>query len=61
MVEHPRMGPCPVDAPAFRISGAPPEVRPAPLLGQHNEQVCRELLRMSEAEYKELEANGVFS
>ncbi len=61
MAEHPRMGAYPVDAPAFRISGAPPEVRPAPLLGQHNEQVCRELLRMSEAEYKELEANGVFS
>ncbi|MEE9285016.1 MAG: CoA transferase [Dehalococcoidia bacterium] len=61
MVEHPRMGSYPVDAPAFRILGTPPDIRPSPLLGQHNETVCRDLLAMSEEEYGALEEKGIFS
>ncbi len=61
MTQHARMGVYPVDAPAFRIAGVEPDVRPAPILGEHNERVCRELLQMSEAEYRALEQQGVFS
>ncbi len=59
--DHSRMGPYPVDAAAFRISGIEPGVRPAPLLGEHNEFVARDLLKMSEGEYQELMNAGVFS
>lgn len=60
-VDHQRMGRYPVDAPAFRISGLEPDVRPAPLLGEHNEFACRELLRMPESEYQDLTNAGIFS
>ncbi|MCH8195578.1 MAG: CoA transferase, partial [Chloroflexi bacterium] len=61
MVEHPRMGTIPVDAPAFRILGTPPDIQPSPSLGQHNEMVCRELLQISPEEYQTLLDQGIFS
>ena len=61
MVEHPRMGTVPVDAPAFRILGTPPDIRPSPSLGQHNEMVCRELLQISSEEYQTLLDQGICS
>jgi benzylsuccinate CoA-transferase BbsF subunit len=60
-VEHQRIGRYPVDAPAFRVSRMEPDVRPAPLLGEHNDYVMRELLKMPEGEYQELVNAGVFS
>ncbi|MDX1486054.1 MAG: CoA transferase, partial [Alphaproteobacteria bacterium] len=46
--------------PGFDLSEQPGDVTaPAPLLGQDNEIVFREFLGLSEAEYKELEENGV--
>ncbi|MCI0769408.1 MAG: CoA transferase [Chloroflexi bacterium] len=61
MVEHPRLGSHPCTTPAFHISDMPPDIRPAPSLGQDTEVVCREILGLSESEYAELADEGVFS
>lgn len=39
----------------FRMSGASPmQSTPAPLLGQHTEEICREVLKMSDEEIQQL-------
>ena len=44
----------------FHMSETPPvPSRPAPLLGQHTEEICRELLKMSAAEIERLKAEKV--
>jgi benzylsuccinate CoA-transferase BbsF subunit len=44
----------------FRMSNTTlPPSRPAPLLGQHTEEICRELLRMSAGEIRTLIEEGV--
>jgi benzylsuccinate CoA-transferase BbsF subunit len=59
-IEHPVIGPMTWDAPAYRLSGTPAYKRdPAPMLGQHNEYVYRELLGYSEEEFIELMVSGV--
>ena len=46
---------------AYRLSKTPTELRTAaPILGQHNDYVYKELLGMSDEEHGELEASGVF-
>ncbi len=53
-LDHPEAGRTAYDGPPFRLSKTPGELRsPAPLLGQHNEQVCKEILDMSEEEIAE--------
>jgi benzylsuccinate CoA-transferase BbsF subunit len=60
-VDHAEIGPYPYQAPSYKLSQTPPEIRmPAPLLGEHSEYVCRELLDMPEAEYIELLLDDVF-
>ncbi len=45
--------------PAAHFSETPAELhRPAPLLGEHNRQICTGLLGYSEADYNALEASG---
>jgi benzylsuccinate CoA-transferase BbsF subunit len=61
VMEHPTMGPHRVQAPSFRLSETPAQIRPAPLLGQHNEEVFLDLLGLSRAEYEQWKAEGVFS
>jgi len=47
-LDHPEMGKSIYNAAPFRSSlGHPSAMRPAPLLGQHTEEVCMELLGMS--------------
>lgn len=59
VVDHPEIGPHAVDTPEFRLSRTPFRIRwSAPLLGAHTEHVCREFAGMSEAEYRELKADG---
>ena len=59
-LEHPEVGRHPVQRSEFHLSAAAPEHRsPAPLLGQHTAQVCREFLGMSEAEITTLMQEGV--
>jgi crotonobetainyl-CoA:carnitine CoA-transferase CaiB-like acyl-CoA transferase len=53
-LDHPEAGHNAYDGPPFRMSKTPGELRaPAPLLGQHNEQVCKEILGMSDDEIAE--------
>ena len=35
-----------------------PPSRPAPLLGQHTAEICRELLKMSDGEIEQLKGQG---
>ncbi|MFM0045525.1 MULTISPECIES: CaiB/BaiF CoA transferase family protein [Paraburkholderia] len=58
---HPEMGPTLYNNVPFQLSRTPGRLsRPAPLLGQHTEQVCTELLGLSVQEVAELAALGVF-
>ncbi|MBM3131551.1 MAG: CoA transferase [Chloroflexi bacterium] len=44
----------------YRLSGASPgKSTPAPLLGQHTEEICREVLGMREGEIESLKKDGV--
>ncbi len=56
---HPTAGEIKVIGPPFHFSETPAEVRSAPpLLGQHTEQVLRELLGMDDAQIAALRAEG---
>jgi benzylsuccinate CoA-transferase BbsF subunit len=60
-LEHPEMGSCAYDGPPFRLSETPAELcRPAPCLGEHTDYVCTQMLGMSDEEFVELLAEGVF-
>lgn len=59
-LQHPEMGESVYNAPAFRMSGV--EIgpySPAPLLGQHTEEVCRDVLGMTQGEIAALAESGV--
>ncbi len=57
--DHPVIGPLTYDGPAYLLSETRAGPRnPAPLLGQHTEQVFREVLDYSEDELAELVASG---
>jgi crotonobetainyl-CoA:carnitine CoA-transferase CaiB-like acyl-CoA transferase len=59
-MEHVEMGRHPVQRSEFRLSRAPAEHHwPAPLLGQHTVQVCKDILQMSEDDICALLAEGV--
>ena len=54
-LEHPEIGSMHIDADAYRLSDTPGRLRRhAPLLGEHNDYVCSEILGMSEDEINEL-------
>lgn len=54
-LEHPVAGARLYPGVPFRMSGASPmQSTPAPLLGQHTEEICRELLKMPDAEIQRL-------
>ena len=58
-LDHPVMGAHSVPGPSFRLPEAPDCVRTAaPLLGQHNRDVLRGILGMTEEEVVDLEAEG---
>ena len=59
-LEHAAAGPLPGVASPMRFSGTPLEYQAAPpLLGQHTDQVLRDLLEMSPADVARLRADGV--
>ena len=59
---HPVAGTVKMIAPPVRMSETPGSVRmPAPLLGQHTEQVLRERLALDDAEIARLRATGVIN
>ena len=54
-LDHPAAGKTLYHAIPFRLSGTSPLTsRPAPLLGQHTKEICRERLKMSEEEIQSL-------
>jgi benzylsuccinate CoA-transferase BbsF subunit len=60
-LEHPEMGRTLYNAPPIRLSRTPAELsRPAPLLGEHTEEVCLDLLGMTRDRFERLQAGGVF-
>ncbi len=59
-LDHPETGRAAYDGPPFKLSKTPGELRaPAPLLGEHTEYVCKELLGLSDEEIAELVVAGV--
>jgi len=58
-LEHPEVGKYRAPEPSFVLSKSPPEVRRAPLLGEHNEYALKQILSMSDEEIAELVIEGV--
>jgi crotonobetainyl-CoA:carnitine CoA-transferase CaiB-like acyl-CoA transferase len=57
--DHPETGKYRASGPCFVLSKSACELRRAPLLGEHNEYVLKEILRMSDEEIAELVVEGV--
>ena len=58
-LEHPELGPVPVESSRMRFSRTPAQVAwPGSAFGQHNERVLRDILGMSDEEVIELVASG---
>ncbi len=60
-LDHPEMGPSSHIYWPAHLSLTPATLRCAPLLGEHTEMVCRELLGMSDGEFRGLKASGVLA
>jgi crotonobetainyl-CoA:carnitine CoA-transferase CaiB-like acyl-CoA transferase len=58
-VEHPSTGTYKMPAWPVRFDGAPPRVKPSPLLGQHNAEVLGGWLGIGAAEVEALRAEGI--
>ena len=59
-LDHPEIGKFTYSGMPARLSKTPYEIRRAPMLGEHNEYVCAELLGMSGEEFAQLMSDGVF-
>jgi len=60
-LEHKEMGTTLYNAPPIRLSRTPATLdRSAPLLGEHTEEVCLDLLGMNRSQFDRLHASGVF-
>ena len=59
-LEHPQRGPFMMPGCPVQLSDSPAEPKIAPLLGQHTEEVLRELLGFGEAELAELKEQRLF-
>jgi benzylsuccinate CoA-transferase BbsF subunit len=58
--DHPEIGNFTYTGMPARLSKTPYEMKPAPRLGEHNEYVYTQLLGMSDEEFVQLMAEGVF-
>ena len=59
-VPHPEMGPVVYNNPPYKMSKTPGDIRCAPLIGEHNDEVFREWADISEQEMKRLESLEAF-
>ena len=59
LVQHPTTGGVKMPAWPVRFDGAPPKVKPSPLLGQHNAKVLGGWLGIDTAEVEALRAEGI--
>jgi formyl-CoA transferase len=60
-VDHPTRGPYLTVGNPIKLSDSPPDVRRSPLLGEHTDEVLREVLRYSANEIGEIKASGAIS
>jgi crotonobetainyl-CoA:carnitine CoA-transferase CaiB-like acyl-CoA transferase len=58
-VEHPTTGTYKMPAWPVRFDGAPPRVKPSPLLGEHNADVLSRWLGMSPEDVEALRRDGI--
>ncbi|MBI2328157.1 MAG: CoA transferase, partial [Chloroflexi bacterium] len=58
-LDHPEIGRYHDLGPASKLSKSPCELPPAPLLGEHNEYVLKQILNLSDDEIAELVIEGV--
>jgi crotonobetainyl-CoA:carnitine CoA-transferase CaiB-like acyl-CoA transferase len=58
-IQHPKAGAYKMPAWPVRFSGSPPQVKPAPLLGQHNDVVLAEWLGLDKDAVGTLRTDGV--
>ncbi len=56
---HPELERFHYEAPPFILSETPAELRPSPLLGEHNTRVYREILGLADRDIEQLIADGV--
>ncbi len=59
-IDNPVLGPFAHQTQPYKLSRTPARVTTAPRLGEHNEQICREIAGMSAATYTELVAAQLF-
>jgi CoA:oxalate CoA-transferase len=60
-VEHSLAGKYKYSGWPYKMAASPPRVsRPAPLLGEHNEEITRKVLNYAQEEYSELKKSGAF-
>jgi len=57
-IRHPETGEQIHRAPSYKMSKTPPELGPAPMLGEHNHYVFKEILGLPEEEINQLLAEG---
>jgi benzylsuccinate CoA-transferase BbsF subunit len=61
-LDHPETGRAAYDGPPAVLSKTPGRLRaPAPLLGEHTERVCKEILGLSDEEMADLLVEGVLA
>lgn len=61
-LDHPETGRSAYDGAPFKLSKTPGRLRsPAPLLGQHTEHVCKEILGLSDEEIADMLIEGVLA
>lgn len=58
-VEHPKRGPFTMPGWPVRMSASNVPVKPAPLLGEHNQLICREWLGLSAEDIEDLSRRGI--
>lgn len=59
-IEHPACGPIKVISPPVKFSNAEPSIRsPPPLLGEHTDELLRDVVGLSVEQVAELKGKGV--
>ncbi len=60
-VDHPTRGPYLTVGNPIKLSDSPADVRRSPLLGEHTDEVLRDVLRYSDKEIAAIKASGALS
>ena len=60
-VDHPTRGPYLTVGNPIKLSDSPADVRRSPLLGEHTDEVLRDVLRYSDKEIADIKASGALS